>query len=238
MLKPVFYLGVETDYEVSDTGFIHSKITDKILAPETTKNGYMRVNLHVNDELGNRIQKKFSLHRLVAKAFVKNPDPENKTQVNHKDGNKLNNAAYNLEWATPSENIQHAHDTKLIVIGRGKEAPYVKNSEEKIRKVCELLETGKYTHKEISKITGVKTHVIESIKERHCWLDISSEYNIPEPIGNKYKIYESQIRALIREGYSIKEIWKHHRPDEVGKVAFRQLVHRVHDKMITEKIKI
>ena len=59
-----------------------------------------------------------AVHRLVAEAFH-GPPPEGKPWVNHKDGNKGNNHYMNLEWMSISENIQHAHDTGLIVRPKG-----------------------------------------------------------------------------------------------------------------------
>lgn len=69
-------------------------------------NGYLHVCLHKNKQ-----QKTVRVHRLVANEFIENP--QNKPQVNHKNGNKKDNRIENLEWATSSENINHAVKTGL-----------------------------------------------------------------------------------------------------------------------------
>lgn len=68
--------------------------------------GYYLVTLCYKGKRQNK-----RVHRLLMEAFV--PNPENKPQVNHKDGNKLNNCLSNLEWATSSENSQHSYDNGL-----------------------------------------------------------------------------------------------------------------------------
>lgn len=85
-----------------------SKVKRKIqLLKQVISNwGYQRVTLQING-----YRKHERVHRLVAKAFVSNPD--NKEQVNHIDGNKLNNHYTNLEWVTNSENQDHAFKTGL-----------------------------------------------------------------------------------------------------------------------------
>jgi len=69
--------------------------------------GYYIVDLHKNGK-----RKTCHLHRLLALAFI--PNPEGKPQVNHIDGNPLNNALENLEWVTPSQNVLHAYKTGLV----------------------------------------------------------------------------------------------------------------------------
>lgn len=93
----------EEYYEVSNLGSVRSL---RKTLKNNIRNGYCQVGLFIN---GNR--KIVYVHRLVAVTFISNPD--NKPEVNHKDGIKTNNNVFNLEWATFKENNQHAFKTGL-----------------------------------------------------------------------------------------------------------------------------
>ena len=92
---------IETNYSISSTGVVKNNITGKILS-QRIQQGYKHVTL----SLGNGKQKGCRVHRLVAIAFIDNPD--NKPFVNHIDCDRGNNNVENLEWVTPSENSQKA----------------------------------------------------------------------------------------------------------------------------------
>lgn len=93
-------------YEISDLGRLRNSKTGKFRKFRICA-GYYDISLPVKIN-GVQKWKSFLIHRLVADYFIKNT--ENKPCVNHKDGNKLNNAKSNLEWNTYSENIQHSFD--------------------------------------------------------------------------------------------------------------------------------
>lgn len=101
--------GFEGYYQISNKGNVRSVnrfdgVHDRqgsLIKPNLKQNGYLQVGLRKHGK-----RKWFGVHRLVAIHFIENPD--NKPQVNHIDGNKLNNTTENLEWVTGKENQNHA----------------------------------------------------------------------------------------------------------------------------------
>lgn len=83
------------EYQASNFGNLRNP-NGMVLSPFITSNGYKKINIR---------RKGYYVHRLIAETFVANPF--NSPQVNHKDGDKLNNRAENLEWVTNSENMKH-----------------------------------------------------------------------------------------------------------------------------------
>lgn len=108
--------GFEGLYQVSNYGRIWSCRRGNYKIPDYNNCGYMRVQLSVKKK-----RYRFFLHRLVAETFL--PNPDNKTQVNHKDCDKTNNYVGNLEWTTPSENMTHAYINGKCT-GSFKKRPY------------------------------------------------------------------------------------------------------------------
>ena len=92
-------------YEVSNLGKVRNIKSGRVLKTSLNNNGYLRLFLCKNNK-----RKHLYLHRIIATAFIDNPDE--KPCVNHIDENKLNNDLSNLEWCTVRENLIHGTRTK------------------------------------------------------------------------------------------------------------------------------
>lgn len=113
MWKKIIISGIETIYSVSSNGEVRNDERNTLLTQQSD-NEYKTVSLSIGN--GNMRNKR--VHRLVAEAFI--PNPENKQYVNHKDGVRYHNNIENLEWVTPSENSIHAVKSGLKGIQRAR----------------------------------------------------------------------------------------------------------------------
>ena len=100
MRKPLYCC---SEYIVDSDGYVLSKRNNKPLKPSINHKGYAIINIMINGK-----RKGLAVHTAVAKTFLDNYQDE--LQVNHKDGNKLNNNLNNLEWVSGKENMRHAVD--------------------------------------------------------------------------------------------------------------------------------
>lgn len=152
------------DYEVSNTGQVRNKKSGKTLKPPKNTSGYLQVFLYNN---GRR--KKKCVHRLVAEAFIDNPNPEEFDQVNHKNSCRTDNRVENLEWCSNAYNQRH-----MVANGHSTLAKLDYKQASEIR---ELLLLGAKVGR-LAKRYGVSRHMISQIKagKTWSWVDDASEY--------------------------------------------------------------
>lgn len=155
--------GFEESYQISSLGNVRSKdryrnfangqkrlVKGKIIKLKTSRNGYLIAHLW---KPGEKI-KAMLVHRLVAHAFI--PNPDNKPQVNHKDENVSNNRVENLEWCTQLENIHYNNDS-MIKRGADRQRTYIGQYDTDNNLVGvwhglkEMERTSVYKRKEVSK---------------------------------------------------------------------------------------
>lgn len=157
-------------YHITESGQVFSEFTNRWLKPSYSKGtGYYVVNI----VKGGKRSPAY-IHRLVAEAFI--PNPFKLPEVNHKDGNKLNNNVSNLEWVTTLDNLKHAKETGLLA--HGKDHYKTELSEKEVREICNLLEKG-WSATKISEQSGipVQRNVVLNIRCGRDWKHISKDYS-------------------------------------------------------------
>ena len=154
----------ENRYEVSNWGRVRSI---KILKPFRDRNGYLKYLLSNPGKV-----KSYFIHRLVALAFI--PNPENKPEVNHIDGNKQNNCADNLIFVTRSENMKHAYNNNLKVAKKGEKNYRARFTNKQVKQIRDeyIYGSREYGTNALAKKYGVARSTIEHIVNNKTYKNI------------------------------------------------------------------
>lgn len=165
-------------YEVSTCGNVRTKnregargrhIKGHVLAQHDNSNGYPRCDMNIDGK-----QRSYLVHRLVAKLFI--PNPENKPDVNHKNGNKHDNSVENLEWCTKSENEKHAWKIglKYDTATKGELHGMHKLSQDDVEYIRKnhVRKGGVLKTRELAKMFNVNPQTITEIVSERIWRSI------------------------------------------------------------------
>lgn len=210
-------------YEVSSLGNVRSldrHITTRtnvrfykgrILKPTKLKDGYNGVSFS-----GKRTYK---IHRLVAQAFI--PNPEAKLEVNHKNGNKLDNRVENLEWSTRAENARHAALNGLMAAGE--RGPYAVHDDAKVSAIKAAIKANpEMRHADVGAMFGVSQTYVSMVARgwrttlRRCEIKRRPQAT-PEVIRAIRSAVGTQKELVARFGMSYpniylikaRKIWRH-----------------------------
>lgn len=157
--------GYEGLYVISNKGEVISLFTHKLLKPsiKNYKNGYAGYTLYKNDK-----HTQFLAHRLVAQNFIDNP--ECKPEVNHINGNKLDNSVENLEWCTRFENQQHA--VKNGLQAKGERQHLSKITPDEVRVMRRIYNKKEFSSHRLAKIFSLHQTSVSDILSFRTWKHI------------------------------------------------------------------
>lgn len=176
-------------YYISNYGNIFDSYINSYVNKSYDKNGYARVSIICSNGY-----KTCRVGRLVLLTLDYRPD-HNLLQVNHIDGNHSNDTRSNLEWVTAKENSDHAMLYGLHKMNN-EYNPNNKLTENQVREICELIQSGKYYDSEIAKMYNVSCTNISDIHKRKIWANISREYNFGE--RKPRALYNNQIHEICK----------------------------------------
>lgn len=155
-------------YLVSSEGVVLSTLDKNhiprlhTMVPKLDKDGYPVITIKVNG-----LTKTVKVHRLVAITYI--PNPDNKPQVNHKDGCKTNNNVHNLEWNTCRENVIHSVETGLRVANKGSKHGLAKLNEANVLDIRARYATKNITQKALADEYGVSFQTVSDVVNRKLW---------------------------------------------------------------------
>ena len=123
--------------------------------------------------------KSYSMHRLIMMTFepLDSSEKMKNMQINHKDGDKLNNELWNLEWCTPKDNTLHAYYTGLFVPVYGEDHCCATITDKQAKLICDMIASRKYKQREIAEIVGTSLSIVSDISMGKSWKHISKEYD-------------------------------------------------------------
>lgn len=167
-----FINGYGLRYKISTAGNVLRLHKGKYIskAIQLAKRGY-----YVTDLIVAGKRKNCKIHRLVASNFI--PNPENKREVNHIDGNKLNNDVANLEWATQQENISHASAMGLLRVGS--DNYFNKYDVSKVYMARYLYASGVYSMPKIGEMLGTSRRFPQQVIHGESWRHINYWPGLP-----------------------------------------------------------
>lgn len=151
-----------TRYEVSNCGGVRRG--GRRIKGWLNERGYRRISIRIDDKQYQRF-----LHHLVAEAFI-GPRPE-WTVLNHIDGDKGNNSAWNLEYISPKQNVEHA--TALGLYPKGEDNPYSRLTESQVVKILRILK-GPHNKSEMSRQFRITRQTIRLIERGKRWAYLQS----------------------------------------------------------------
>lgn len=146
--------------------------------------------------------KKHMVHRLVAEAFI--PNPDNLPEVNHKNGDKHDNNVENLEWCTHQQNVKHAYNVLYLGCLKGEGCPTHKLTNEQVMQIYDLAKKKELTFTEIGKMFGVTRSVVTDIHIGKSWTHITNQEWVKDHYLTEQQAIE--IYQLASSGHKYKEI--------------------------------